>query len=194
MNMKYNSDIHHRRSIRLKDYDYSQAGAYFVTVCTQDKECLFGEITGGEIELSRAGEIANGCLVEIPKHSGNVDLDTFIVMPNHMHAIIVIDNHQCRGVACNALFKNGNAKSGVIYNAPTGNYFSAISPQQYSLSVVIRSYKSAVTRLCNRNNLMCQWQRNYYEHIIRSEIELNKIREYIINNSLNWEADENYKD
>lgn len=191
--MKYNPDIHHRRSIRLKDYDYSQAGAYFVTICTKDKECYFGNITGGKIELSPAGKIANSCLAEIPKHHNNVALDTFIVMPNHVHAIIFINNHQCRGVACSALCKNNATTRGVMYNAPTNHDIGSISPQQNSLPVIMRSCKSAVTRLCGQQSISFQWQRNYYEHIVRSEPELHKIREYIVNNPLNWETDENYK-
>ena len=190
--MKYNPDIHHRRSIRLKDYDYSQSGAYFVTICTKDKECYFGEIADGAIELSQAGKIANDCFLNVPKHNDNAETDTFIVMPNHIHAIIIMMNN-CRGVACNALLENAETKRGVIYNAPTNNYYSKITPHKYSLSIVIRSYKSAVTRLCGQQNIPFQWQRNYYERIIRNESELSKIREYIISNPLNWEQDENYK-
>ena len=117
---------------------------------------------------------------------------------------IFINNHQCRGVARNALLemamqtrstlhKNNTETTGVMYNAPTNNDIGSISPQQNSLPVIMRSCKSAVTRLCGQQNISFQWQRNYYEHIIRNETELEKIREYIMNNPLNCESNENYK-
>jgi len=89
--MKYNPDIHHRRSIRLQGYDYSQSGAYFITTCTQNRECLFGEIHNGKMYLNEYGEIAKKCWVEIPKHHQNVQLDEYVIMPNHIHGIVVIN-------------------------------------------------------------------------------------------------------
>lgn len=101
--MKYNPDIKHRRSIRLKEYDYSQAGAYFVTICTQSRECYLGSIVDGALKMTSAGNIAGSCLMIIPSHFKYVELDVFVVMPNHIHAIIVINNNNNRrGVACNA--------------------------------------------------------------------------------------------
>ncbi len=88
--MKYNSDIHHRRSIRLKDYDYSQRGLYFITICTQNRLCLFGEIVGGNMVLNEPGEIVQECLCAIPNHFPHAKLDQFVVMPNHIHCIIEI--------------------------------------------------------------------------------------------------------
>jgi putative transposase len=88
--MKYNSQKHHRRSIRLKEYDYSQPGGYFVTVCTQGHEHLFGEILDGEIKLNRYGEIVKECWHDLPNHYPCVKLDEFVVMPNHVHGIIII--------------------------------------------------------------------------------------------------------
>jgi len=190
--MQFKPEIHHRRSIRLKNYDYSQTGAYFVTICTKEKECSFGEINKEQMKLSPTGRIANDCLIAIPKHFENAKVDTFVVMPNHVHFIIIM-NHDRRGVACNA--RNVFASSeeqGVACNAPTNNVYSNIAPKQNTFSVIIRSYKSAVTRMCNQNGNLFFWQRNYYEHIIRNEIELEKIREYIVNNPLNWAEDENY--
>jgi putative transposase len=86
--MAYNSSIHHRRSIRLKGYDYSQAGLYFITICVQDRKCLFGKIANDEMILNNAGTIANECWLEIPKHFPNAVLHEHIVMPNHVHGII----------------------------------------------------------------------------------------------------------
>lgn len=93
--MTYNPEIHHRRSIRLKEYDYSKAGAYFVTVCAWNRECLFGEIKNGEILLNELGDMVMKCWDSIPTHFPHVERDEFIVMPNHIHGIIIMNN--CRG-------------------------------------------------------------------------------------------------
>lgn len=177
--MIHNSKIHHRRSIRLTEYDYSQGGYYYVTICTHSRECNLGKIINGKIRLSKIGEIINKYWLEIPQHFENILLDEWIIMPNHFHGIVVIENDHnvpCRGVA---------------RNAPT-NKMSLISPRHGALSTIIRSFKSAVTNQCHKNGYeYFGWQRNYYEHIIQNEFELNKKREYIINNPLKWELDEN---
>jgi REP element-mobilizing transposase RayT len=169
----------YRKAIRLKGYNYSQEGFYFVTIVVKDRKSLFGEIKDERINLSNVGIIAKKFWEEIPKHFTNVALDEYVVMPNHIHGIIIIANNnknaQCRGVQL---------------NAPTKGYFSHISPRGNTLSVIIRTYKGAVTRWCKNNNIRYfKWQRNYYEHIVRNEKELNKIREYLHNNSLQWELD-----
>jgi REP element-mobilizing transposase RayT len=97
--MPYNSNIHHRRSIRLKGYDYTQQGAYFVTICTHQRNCLFGEIVDGEIKLNTNGEIARGSWLSIPRHFKNVELDEFVIMPNHLHGIIIIESSEVAGEA-----------------------------------------------------------------------------------------------
>ncbi len=97
--MPYNSNIHHRRSIRLKRYDYTQRGAYFVTICTHQRNCLFGEIVDGEIKLNTNGEIARGSWLSIPRHFKNVELDEFVIMPNHLHGIIIIESSEVAGEA-----------------------------------------------------------------------------------------------
>ncbi|MCP9448033.1 MAG: hypothetical protein NNA22_10760, partial [Nitrospira sp.] len=117
-----------RRSIRLKGYDYSQAGAYFVTVCTQDRTCLFGDVADGEMRLNDAGGIARQCWFDIPAHFPNASLDEFIVMPNHVHGIIVVDG---RGTAC---------------RAPTEQFGRPVTG---SIPTIIRSFKSAVTKQIN---------------------------------------------
>lgn len=96
--MKYNPEKHHRRSIRLKGYDYSQAGAYFVTICTQNRACLFGEVVGGDLRLNDAGTIARQCWLEIPIHFPNTELDEFVIMPNHVHGIIVLVEPPTRSI------------------------------------------------------------------------------------------------
>ena len=128
--MKFNPSNHHRRSIRLKGYDYSQSGAYFVTICTQNRACVLGEAVEGEIPLSPVGQIASECWLEVPKHFPNVELDVYVVMPNHVHGILII-----------------HPLVGVQHVEPLlRNEFQHIIPQ--SIGSIIRQYKSSVTRLC----------------------------------------------
>ncbi|UMX47737.1 MAG: hypothetical protein L7H18_04835 [Candidatus Nealsonbacteria bacterium DGGOD1a] len=168
----YDSEIHHRRTIRVKGYDYSQDGAYFVTVCAQNRQCLFGSIADAKMELNKAGEIVNNCWYEIPKHYPFVILDEFVVMPNHFHGIIIIQNREWKRERAN------NHSPLQMQNAGTSKTVGAI----------IRGYKIGVTKLLGKPI----WQRNYYEHIIRNDDDLDRVREYIINNPLNWEIDELY--
>lgn len=182
-NVKFDPDRHHRRSIRLQGYDYSQAGAYFVTICTQDRECLFGEVVTGQVHLSKIGRLVTDCWDAIPQHFSHVVSDEFVVMPNHIHGIIVIAE---------------DARVGVQYIEPlqieplhgkTGHHaYQRVIPK--SVGSIVRSYKAAVTRFANENEReSIIWQRNYYEHVIRHERALNAIREYIRNNPLNWAQD-----
>lgn len=169
---------HHRRSIRLKGYDYAQAGVYFVTICTHQRQLFF--------ENPAILHAAEECWLAIPDHAAVVELDEWVVMPNHMHGIMVIDPHG-RGVQLNA----------PTVNAPTtdaprepANPYSVISPRRNTLSVIVRTYKAAVTTACRQMGRdEFAWQRNYYEHIIRNERELNAIRQYIQNNPLKWALD-----
>ena len=175
--MRYNPEIHRRRSIRIKGYDYARSGSYFITLCTRDRECWFGEVVNGTVQLSPIGKAACDCWLQIPLHFPNAVLDEFVVMPNHIHGIVnMVD-----------------PRRGVKFNAPTkpGNFYSLISPKDGTLSVVIRTYKSAVTRWCRQNGFdHFQWQRNYYEHIIRNETDMNKIRQYILDNPRKWDEDD----
>ena len=167
---------HNRHSIRLRDYDYTQAGAYFVTICSWSRECLFGDVIDGKIQFNEYGQIVQECWDAIPEHFIGIKLENHIVMPNHVHLIILIVENG-RGMAC---------------HAPTDRQFG--KPISNSLSTIIGSFKSAVTKRINqiRNTPNVPvWQRNYYEHIIRNEDELNRIQEYIINNPLQWADDEN---
>ncbi|MBI3812017.1 MAG: transposase [Nitrospirae bacterium] len=170
--MKYSPDIHHRRSIRLKGYDYSQAGAYFVTLCAQNKECLFGEIVDGKMMLKEPGLIVEDCWGWLSKQYPHVILDTWVVMPNHLHAIIMI-TYDGRGGS---------------RTAPT------VMAIRKPLGRLIGAFKTVSTK---RINVMREtpavpvWQRNYYEHILRSEEELIRTSEYILNNPARWAEDEN---
>ncbi len=165
--MKYDPKIHHRRSIRLKRYDYSQPGAYFVTIVTRQRECLFGEIVGGEMKLNDWGEIADECWRAIPEHFPNVESGAHIVMPNHVHGIVVIT-------------------VGATHASPLPQ--NGIKPG--SLGVIIGSYKSAVMKRINREyNATGIWQRNYYEHIIRDNDDMERIWNYIELNPTMWTDD-----
>lgn len=163
-----------RRSIRIKDYNYTESGAYFVTICALNRQCLFGKIIDSAMILSEAGRIVEKEWLNVEVARCNVKLDLFVVMPNHFHAILWIDGN-----------KNGTASC-----APTPQRFGHVVSG--SLSAIIRGFKAGVT---NRYNKVCEasgksiWQRNYYEHVIRNDESLGKIREYIINNPLSWGLD-----
>jgi putative transposase len=164
-----------RKSIRLKEYDYSQPDEYFVTICTYNHECLLGEIVNEEMRLSQMGIIAQQCLMEIPSHFPNVELDEFIVMPNHIHGIIVITERR-----------------DLINQIPTtkDNFPLMKNPKQ-TLGKIIRNYKARVTKTVHDAGLLnFRWQSKYYDHIIRNEKELQNVREYILNNPIKWFFDD----
>ena len=188
MDAKYNPDTHHRKSVRLKHYDYSQAGAYFITICTHNRECLFGEIIDGKMALNDAGQMVQAVWDEIPGNYDGVETDVFVIMPNHVHGIVVIvgagpcacpnygqpQHGQPRGVAPTVL-----SLPDVVHR------FKTLSTKRYVDGVKQHNWKSFDKKL---------WKRNYYEHIVRGETELNKIHGYIINNPLNWQTDDENPD
>ena len=181
--MKYNREKQHRRSVRLKGYDYSSPGAYFVTVCAWNRECMFGDIINGELKLNEYGKVIRREWIHTGDIRSNVELDEFIVMPNHFHGILVI-NHRIN------LLRTGLMRGGVLQYAPTGKGLR--SPSQ-TIGAIIRGVKSAVTKSINilrKTPGMPVWQRNYFEHVIRNEKELCRIREYIRINPLQWDIDE----
>ena len=172
------SKIYNRRSIRLKEYDYSQCGYYYVTICIHNRECNLGKVVNGKIQLSKIGEIVKNEWLNTKQIRKNIDLDEWVVMPNHIHGIIVINDVLFHvGAHCNAPLQTNNK-----------NQFG---PQSNNLGAIIRGFKGVTTkRIHSIGSCGFLWQRNYYEHVIRNEIELNWIREYIINNPLQWELDE----
>ena len=187
-NMKYDPDKHHRKSIRLKGYDYSQSGAYFVTICTYNKEYLFGNIVDEKMNLSETGAIVSKCWNNIPDHFPDALLDYFVVMPNHIHGIINIV-----GAKHSHLVSTNEA-------SPSSVNASSLQPygtNPNSLGAIIQNFKSVtarkVNRMLGRQNVPL-WQRHYYEHVIRNEDDLNEIREYIVNNPLKWALDKENMD
>ena len=163
---------HHRRSIRLKGYDYAQEGVYFVTVCTQTRACLFGAVADGEMQLNNAGEIAKAAWDDMPARFPSVRLDAFIVMPNHVHGIIIVG---AQFIAPSDGFDGTN--QGVMNYAPT-------------LGDMVRAYKAASTRLIRQAGTPAfAWQRTYYEHVVRDEESLSRLRQYILDNPARWAFD-----
>jgi putative transposase len=167
--MKFNPDIHHRRSIRLKGYDYSRCGAYFITLCLQNrKDVLFGEIIDAVMNLNDAGKLVDFTWNDLINHNDNIVLDSSMIMPDHFHGIIIIEN---------PIVGAGSRP----VKLPT-------------LSEIVRQFKTFSARRINelrQASGIPVWQRNYYEHIIRNDEELYRIREYIDNNPLNWENNKN---
>jgi putative transposase len=175
--MKYNPDKHHRRSIRLRGYDYTQAGAYFVTICTRNRECLFGDVVNGEMRLNDAGQIVKQIWAALPQRFSSITVDESIVMPNHFHGIIVV--HNIIVVGAGLALPSSAPIQGAASSAPT-------------LGDLIRTFKSIsairVNRVVDRTGCPL-WQRNYYEHVIRNDDSLGRIRQYIADNPLRWPFD-----
>ncbi|MBD8388249.1 transposase [Dysgonomonas sp. BGC7] len=181
-----------RCSIRLCGYDYSQEGLYFVTICTQDKACLFGNISDDEIVLNDVGKIAKHCWLSIPQHFSNAALHEFVIMPNHIHGIIEIveaNKHSSDDVKTN----KHSPDDTIRFKSPSKTIGSMIRGFKIG---VMKQYKEYITR-ANINSPLQQtpsiWQRNYYEHIIRNEESYRKITEYIYENPKRWQTDDYYK-
>jgi putative transposase len=163
MPMTYDPNIHHRRSIRLRGYDYSQAGAYFVTICAHDRERLFGDIVSGALQPNSCSRLVVDWWNTIPEHFPSVELDEFVLMPNHLHGIVVL---AARTLA---------------------------SAQPPTLGRVIAYFKYQSTKGVNQIRPppgAPVWQRNYYERIIRDQEALQRVREYVVNNPQRWEIDQ----
>jgi putative transposase len=191
--MTYNSDIHHRRSIRLRDYDYTANGLYFVTLRIFESECVLGKIVDEAMHLNDTGLIVGECWQGIPEHFPHVDLDVLAIMPNHFHGIMMIMDGGGGGHAGTEY--EGTGHEGTACRAPTTAMATTESfgkPVSGSLATIIRSFKSATTKRINQflNHPGCPvWQRNYYERVIRNERELATVREYIVNNPMKWALD-----
>ena len=172
--MNYYRDLPDRQSCRLKEYDYSQNGEYFVTICTKYGSHFFGDIKNGIVGLSNIGNIAAKFWQEIPRHFPFVRLDEWIVMPNHLHGVLVFENSRCT--------------VGTRNFASVQREFGGL--QKNSLSSIMQSFKAAVKRWCNQNNYEdFIWHGRFYDQIIRNEESSNRIRAYIKNNPSKWQKD-----
>ena len=173
-----------RKANRKKHYNYSSVGYYFVTICTKDRLSFFGKIEDGKMNLNEYGEIVKKCWLEIPEHFSKIKIEEFVIMPNHFHGIIIIYDFVGNRHACSLQ----NNKSDIVHACSLQNE----NRQHQKLPVIIGSFKSAVTKLIHRKyDNSFQWQKSYYDHIIRDESSLNKIREYIRQNPHNWDTDKN---
>ncbi|TAK32134.1 MAG: hypothetical protein EPO21_16035 [Chloroflexota bacterium] len=263
--MRYDPAVHHRRSIRLKGYDYAQAGAYFVTICALDRQCVFGEIADGEMRLNKVGEITRPELLKLPGRFSGIVLDQYVIMPNHLHVLILFagmhtspagastsimgadpssvgaqfiapsmrtigrpadvvhsDAHAMDrfprrdttlgdgpGTAAGAGNSPpaGRSAEGAMNCAPTvgreemvgqgaaegqgGTLGHGAMNRAPTLGEVVRAFKAATTRAIRVAGYAgFGWQRNYYEHVVRDEADLDRVREYIANNPARWAEDE----
>lgn len=185
-----NIDLPYRRSIRLHDYDYTQEGAYFVTMCVHDHVCLLGNIVNDTVQIKGPGLIVAQTWNSLPSRFPSIELDAFVIMPNHVHGIIVLtDNRSCpilpesvgveQALPASTQTPDNIKKTGDASIAPT-------------LGRIVQAFKSISAIACNRTLDRAGspfWQRNYYEHVIRDEADLNRIREYITNNPAHWAED-----
>ena len=206
-------------SRRLKNWDYRNNGAYFITICTKNRKHFFGRIVNKEMVLNEIGLLANNFWAEIPKHFLNVELGNFQIMPNHMHGILIINNLVVDALHCevsdvnalhgnvsdvNALHRNVSENNNDIHhldinqidtlqcNASTSGFLSKISPKSGSISTIIRSYKSVVSKNSRFINSNFGWQSKFHDHIIRNSESFEKIQNYIENNPINCKEDTFY--
>ncbi len=170
------------KSIRLSFWNYSNSGHYFITICTKDRIDYFGKIKNGIICLNKYGSIICQEIYRTPLIRKNVVIDEFIVMPNHIHLVLEINN---------ALLNNESVETQCIASLPN-TYKNTFGPQRNNLSSIMRGLKSIITKRIHQNGLInFQWQSRFYDHIIRDEEDLYRIKEYIQNNPLNWNRDRN---
>jgi putative transposase len=173
-------------SARWQQWDYTWDAAYFVTICTKERECLFGEIVNGIMNLSGVGNIANQLWYEIKNHAKNVELGEFIVMPNHVHGIIILDGND----KTNVVVETGHALS-LREQTPGQQRFQ--NPGKNSLSSIVGGYKSAVTKQAHQLKFNFAWQSRFHDHVIRDDKSFKNISAYIANNVRNWTEDKLYR-
>ena len=209
----YNPQIHHRRSIRLKGYDYSQVGLYFITICCKDRKYRFGKIENHEMTLNEYGMIAYNEWIKLTERFSNFELDVFQIMPNHMHAIIALNNV---GAGFTPALYSAHNNDEIFGQSPNGqpqrlplhitdNDNRATAMVAHTIGDIIGAYKSLVANEClkiwktkwvgakptpKKGKL---WQTNYHEHIIRNQQSYQKISEYIVNNPAKWLENKFYK-
>jgi putative transposase len=179
--MTYNPDIHHRRSIRLQNFDYASAGAYFVTICTQLRECLFGEVVDDVMVANDAGRMVESVWYGLPERFSGIELDAFVILPNHVHFILflvgaplVVEN-----IRADAKPSAGTRPAPTTVGEIVGA-FKSVTTHGYSMGVAKSGWASFPGRL---------WQRNYFERVIRDDAELDAFRNYILHNPARWIED-----
>jgi REP element-mobilizing transposase RayT len=216
--MRYDPERHHRRSVRLRQYDYSQAGAYFVTICVQGRECLLGEVAGAAVVLSPFGRMVENWWNDLPRRFPRLDLDAWVVMPNHLHGIVVLGAPALETTNSEPLTVEGGETPPLPKERPTvGAGFPRPAPCKDrnhlsqstnsaaieavlrcpTLGQVVAYFKFQSTKSVNQARGTPGgrfWQRNYYDHVIREETSLDRLRNYVVENPLRWELDQLHPD
>lgn len=207
--MKYDPNRHHRRSIRLKGYDYTASGAYFITICTHHRECLLGTVAVGEMQLSQLGHVVRSHWLKLPNHHLHVELDEFIVMPNHFHGILILIDNPAMS---NAIHRDLDVSDAIDTDVRAGladtfadtiDRFTTkpaptaglVYPKRHGIPEIVRGFKTFSARRINqirKTEGMPVWQRNYYERVIRDDRALHNIQRYIKSNPQSWQQDKLY--
>jgi REP element-mobilizing transposase RayT len=169
-------------SIRLQTWDYSNNGAYFITICTQDRNHFFGDIQNGNMQLSEIGKLAEQYWMEIPNHFSFIELENFVVMPNHVHGILIINN-----ISLSECVETRQCLVSTIGSSRFQNQ------GKNTISSIVGSYKSIVTKMSRKINQNFGWQSRFHDHIIRNSKSFDTIQNYIFDNPLNWKNDKFYK-
>lgn len=179
-------------SIRLKNYHYGKPGVYFITIVTHNRQCLFGIIENDKMQLYDGGKIAQLCWLNIPNHFPHAQLDEFVILPNHILGIIILNDIANDQNKMNNVGTQNIVETQKIVSLQQKNSFQHIIPG--SIGSVVRGFKIGVTKWFRQHtNINTVWQRNYYEHIIHNDEEFFRIRQYIINNPTKWKTDKNYE-
>ncbi|MGI2907312.1 transposase [Tolypothrix sp. VBCCA 56010] len=189
----------YRRSLRLRGYDYSQAGAYFITICTNKRKCLFGNVLNNDVNINDLGNIVFYFWHSLPSKYSQIELDQFVIMPNHLHGIVVINDVEAIHELPLQKVHNGeiheSINAGTIHesiNIETIHKLSLRERRNMLLPKAVGYFKMNSAKAINQKlsfSGQSLWQRNYYEHIIRNEAELDRIRQYIWNNPVKWQLD-----
>ena len=179
-------------------HDYN-GGAYFVTICTKNREHYFGEIENGQMLLSEIGEFVSKCIEKIPQHNPYATIPKYTIMPNHLHLIVVIslsfdgrDAPWCVSDGITSFVEETHHGASLQEGDDAENVMKTMAQQKGKLSVAIGGFKQSVTRFANENDIEFAWQTRFHDHIIRETDELNRIATYIENNVANWVDDEFY--
>ncbi len=181
--MKFNPEKHHRRSPRLKGYDYSLAGAYYVTICTHERKLFFGDVLNGEMHLNEPGRTAQWIWMALPQYFPTIELDQFVIMPNHVHGIVV----------------NTSDEKGELLNRSSTSALQSqsipmpMSGERPRLGQIVRKFKALTTYYVHTAGINeFAWQERFHDRVVRNETDLNRIREYIYNNPARWSEDDLY--
>ena len=196
--MKSKSNLPQRRATRLRGYDYSQPGAYFVTICAQHRKCLFGTIVDGQMQLNAISKIVVECWNHIPQHFPSVELGESVIMPNHIHGIIACNPVGAGSPRPTAEQQSKHTTVGARSPRPTKNTKNRTHENPSpALGKIVAYFKYQSTKHINqhRNTPGTRiWQRNYHDHIIRDDADLQRIRQYIQDNPMKWALDQLHPD